>query len=395
MSETKLHKNRVLIVDDDIRICRIIKRVADNLGIASLTTNKPALFMSAYLGYEPNLIFLDLQMPGLDGVELLRFLAENDSTATIVLVSGMDKSVIETTVSLGISLGLNMAGSLIKPIEISDAKALLEKQFEHSERIPEDDLRITEDELSSAIEQDQLVVHYQPKVLLRTGEVIGAEALVRWQHPIHGLLYPDSFIPIAEESTELIGRLTDSVLETACRDKTEWNKLGLSLNVSVNLSVRSLSDLRLPDRIQALLQTHDIDPRSIVLEVTESAAMDDPSLTMDVLTRLRLKNIRLSIDDFGTGYSSLLHLYRLPFNEMKIDKSFVMKSLEDEEAAAIVRITIDLARSLDLTIVAEGVENQETYDWLKTIACDIGQGYFISKPVDAQLFLNWLQHYNH
>ncbi len=394
MNEAKMNHNRVLIVDDDQRICRIIKRVADDLDIDSMTTDKPALFMSAYLGYEPNLILMDLQMPRLDGVELLRFLAQNDCAAAIILVSGMDKSVIETTTNLGKTLGLHMAGSLNKPIEISDVKALLEKQFEPVERSSGDELRIAEDELSQAIDQNQLVVHYQPQVFLQTGEVVGVEALVRWQHPIHGLLYPDTFIPVAENSENLISQIMEFVLEAVLRDETERQKQGANLSISVNLSAQSLSDLKLPDRIHKLLQAHHFDPQMLVLELTESAAMDDPSLTMDVLTRLRLKNIKLSIDDFGTGYSSLLHLYRLPFNEMKIDKSFVMKSLADEEAAAIVRITVELARSLGLTVVAEGIENQETYDWLNKLGCDIGQGYFISKPVDAQSFLDWLQQYN-
>lgn len=383
--------NRVLIVDDDARICRIIKRVADDLGIESLTTDRSALFMSAYLQYEPNVVLMDLQMPRIDGIELLRWLANNDSEAAIILVSGIDKSIIQTTMNLGISLGLNMAGLLTKPIEICDARALLEKQFEPVERGRDDDVEITFEELSLAIDQNQLVVHYQPKMLLRTNEVVGAEALVRWQHPTYGLLYPDTFIPVAEKSRALIGRMTESVLKSVFHDEHQWRKYGEKLSVSVNLSARSLNDRGLPDRIDGLLREHNFDPRQLVLELTESAAMDDPSLTMEVLSRLRLKNIRLSIDDFGTGYSSLLHLYRLPFNELKIDKSFVMNALEDKEAASIVRITIDLAHSLGLTVVAEGIENQKTYDWLNEIGCEIGQGYFISKPIDALSFLDWLK----
>ncbi len=384
-------RNRVLIVDDDQRICRIIKRIADKIGVESMTTDKAEWFISAYLNFEPNVVFMDLQMPHIDGVELLRFLASNDSAAAIILISGMDKSVVETTESLGLSLGLNMAGSLPKPIDINDAKSILERQFGPFKKKGNNDVPISADELSEAIDQNQLVVHYQPTVQLQTGKLLGTEVLVRWQHPIHGLLYPDAFISVAEGSVELIGRLTDLVLNTALRKAIEWRDQGMHLSLSLNLSATSLVDLKLPDTIRGILQIHGFDPKMLVLEITESVAMEDPSRTMDILTRFRLKNIRLSIDDFGTGYSSLVQLYRLPFNEMKIDKSFVMKSIRDEEAAAIVRITIDLGHSLGLTVVAEGIENQETYDWLKELGCDIGQGYFISKPVDARRFPIWVQ----
>ena len=383
--------NRVLIVDDDQRICRIIKRVADGIGVEAITTDKSEYFISAYLEYEPNVILMDLQMPHIDGVELLRFLAENNSSSAIVLISGMDKSVIETSVNLGLSLGLNMAGSLCKPIDIDDARSMLERQFGTVSKKANFDAKISEDELSEAIDQNQLVVHYQPKIELQSGELAGVEALVRWQHPDHGLLYPDAFISIAEGSVELIGRLTEFVLNTALRKAIEWRDQGENLSFSFNLSATSLMDLKLPDKILQILRIHRFNPEMTILEITESVAMEDPSRTMDILTRFRLMNIRLSIDDFGTGYSSLVQLYRLPFNEMKIDKSFVMKSMLDKEAASIVRITIELGHSLGLTVVAEGIEDQETYDWLKELGCEIGQGYFISKPIDARGFPVWMQ----
>ncbi len=386
-----MDKNRVLIVDDDQRICRIIKRVADSIGVEAITTDKSEYFISAYLEYEPNVILMDLQMPHIDGVELLRFLAENNSSSAIVLISGMDKSVIETSVNLGLSLGLNMAGSLRKPIDIDDARSMLERQFGSVSKKADFDVKISEDDLSEAIDQNQLVVHYQPKIELQSGELAGVEALVRWQHPDHGLLYPDAFISIAEGSVELIGRLTEFVLNTALRKAIEWRDQGDNLSFSFNLSATSLMDLKLPDNILQILRIHRFKPEMTILEITESVAMEDPSRTMDILTRFRLMNIRLSIDDFGTGYSSLVQLYRLPFNEMKIDKSFVMKSMVDKEAAAIVRITIELGHSFGLTVVAEGIEDQETYDWLKELGCEIGQGYFISKPIDARGFPVWMQ----
>lgn len=386
--------NRVLIIDDDPRICRIIKRVANELGIESFATDDSALFESAYLEYAPNIILMDLQMPKLDGVELLRKLADQDSRAAIILVSGMDKSVLETTEDLGKSLGLNMAGVIVKPIDIDNLKKILEKQFDPIKKRDSKTLEVTTDELINAIERNELVVYYQPQIHLQTGKVIGVEALVRWQHPEHGLLFPDTFIPLAEKSKEAISSLTYTVLETALQDDVARRENGIELNLSINLSAKLLSDLNLPDRVEESLNTLGFDPNRLLLEVTESGAMEDPTLTMDILTRLRLKNIRLSLDDFGTGFSSLVQLYRMPFNEIKVDKSFVMKAMTDEEAAAIVRITIDLGHSLGLDVVAEGIEDQETYDWLKELGCDIGQGYFISRPIDVMQFSDWMNEYD-
>lgn len=385
-----MSNNRVLIIDDDKRICRIIKRVADDLGVDSLAIDNPAEFESAYLRYEPNIILMDLQMPRLDGIELLRKLAEQHSEAAIILVSGMDRSVLETTDELGKSLGLNMVGVLNKPIDIDDLKIILEKNFDPLKERRTQSLALTAEDLKKAIAENELVVHYQPQISLASGNVIGAEALVRWQHPEHGLVFPDSFIPLAEESRELIGPLTYSVIETVLQDDVARRGSGVELNISINLSSRLLSDLSLPDKVDGLLAKYQFDPNRLLLEVTESGAMEDPSLTMDILTRLRLKNIRLSLDDFGTGFSSLVQLYRMPFNEIKVDKSFVMKVSKDKEAAAIARLTVDLGHSLGLEVVAEGIEDQYTYDWLKELGCEIGQGYFISRPVDVDQFSKWM-----
>ncbi len=387
-------KNRVLIIDDDQRICRLIKRVADDLGIESFATDNPELFEPANLDFEPTIIFMDLQMPKLDGVELLRKLADQHSKAAIILASGMDKSIIETTEELGKSMGLNMAGFLQKPIDIDKVKNILEQHFESPSIQTHKATKVTGEELENAIKQNELVVHYQPQVHLASGKIIGLEALVRWQHPEHGLLFPDVFIPLAEQNKDLIELLTYSVLKSVLQSGTLKKEIMSDLNVSINLSTTMLHDLSLPDKVTKKLAEHDFDPDRLIVEITESGAMEDPALTMDILTRLRLKNIRLSIDDFGTGFSSLVQLYRMPFNEIKVDKSFVMKAMDDDEAATIVRTTIELGHGLGLEVVAEGVEDKETLDWLKGLGCDIGQGYYISKPVDADDLESWVKQYS-
>ena len=386
--------NRVLIVDDDLRICRIIERVAKDLGVESKTTDDPKVgFWLEISEFKPTVVFIDLQMPGVDGVQLLRRLAEVKSTTAIVLVSGMHRSVIETSEELGRSLGLNMSGILTKPVDIEAIRAMLLRNFDVTRKHQPDPLEFSEEELSEAIRNDELVVYYQPQIKLATDEVSGMEALVRWQHPKHGLVFPDDFIPLAERDKKLIGELTFAVLATILREELFQRDDIRRLNISMNLSARLLSDLRLPDRFETMLQNHGFNPDKLLIEVTESGAMEDASLTMDILTRFRIKGFRLSLDDFGTGYSSMVQLYRLPFNEIKVDKSFIMKAMTSKEAASISRLTIDLGHSLGLEVVAEGVEDQETYDWLKSLGCEIAQGYFVSKPLDPAGFVRWYDSY--
>ena len=390
-----MSKNRVLIIDDDARIGRIVQRVANKLRVDTSVIDNPDLFESTYLRYQPNMIFLDLQMPRLDGVELLRKLAENDCKAAIILMSGMDNSVMETAIKFGKSLSLQMVGTLSKPMNIVDLERVLIKNF-HQEQISiESVVTTTGVDLLEAIDRNELVVHYQPQVCLKTGKISGAEALVRWQHPEYGLLAPDSFIPIAEDDLDLIRPLTFFVLKKAVEQFKVLEKNGTNINLSVNISAKLLSDLDLPDQVEQLLRQYQFNPHRLILEITESGAMEDPSLTMDILTRLRLKNIRLSLDDFGTGFSSLVQLYRMPFNELKVDKSFVMGAISNKEAAEISRVTIDLGHSLGLEVVAEGVEDEETYNWLGSLGCEICQGYFVSRPLEAAVFSTWIHDHKH
>jgi len=386
--------NRVLIVDDDARIGRIIKRVAIKLRVDTKVNEDPEIFESLYLSYQPNIIFMDLQMPRLDGVELLRKLAKKNCKAAIILMSGMDKSVMETALELGKSLGLNMAGTLTKPMNLGYLEKLLVQNFDLDEKCETHTVDVTDLDLRRAIDRKEFVVYYQPQVCLQTQKICGAEALVRWQHPEHGLLLPENFISVVERHSDLVGPLTYAVLESATMLYRVLRKNEVEINLSVNLSAKLLNNLDLPDQIEKVLKFHQFDPRRLILEVTESGAMEDPSLTMDILTRLRLKNIRLSLDDFGTGFSSLVQLYRMPFNEIKVDKSFVMAANLDQEAAEISRVTIDLGHSLGLEVVAEGVENEETYTWLKSLGCEMCQGYFISEPLDPASFLSWIQEHN-
>ena len=376
-------ENRLLVVDDDPRISRLVRRVAEKIGFDTREINDPAGFGNGYADFKPDVILLDLNMPGIDGVELLRSLAEMRSRTAIFLISGEDTRVISTTAKLGRELGLNVAGMLHKPVEVLALRKALTKHYSEV-------TKVTESELADALKRDQLFVCYQPKIDLQSGHVAGAEALVRWRHPKYGELPPDDFIPLAEQ-TGLVKELMYNVLELVIEDSAEWKKKWRRLTFAVNMSPAMLTDLTLPDRVMDTLLAHDFEPSRLVLEVTETGAMADPVPTMDILARLRLKGIQLSIDDFGTGYSSLVQLYRLPYSEVKIDKSFSMEMINDDEAATIIRSTISLAHSMGLKVVAEGIEDQETMDALKDLGCDIGQGYHICRPLQAARFEEWLK----
>lgn len=244
-------------------------------------------------------------------------------------------------------------------------------------------------DLRRAIEENQLVLHYQPKAELATGRILCVEALVRWQHPDRGLVPPDEFIPFAEQ-TVLIKPLSEWVLNAAVRQIRVWLDAGLNVEVAVNLSMRNLQDPDLPDTIIRLLSAWAVSPTKLWVEITESSLMADPQRAMSVLTRLRSVGVRVSIDDFGTGYSSLAYLKRLPIDELKIDKSFVKEMATDSDDAAIVRSTIGLGHALRLSVVAEGIEDCKTRDLLIEQGCDVGQGYFLSRPLAAADVTDWL-----
>jgi diguanylate cyclase (GGDEF)-like protein len=241
-------------------------------------------------------------------------------------------------------------------------------------------------DLRTAIDLDQLVVHYQPKVTIRTGAVEGVEALVRWMHPEHGLIPPGEFIPLAEDSG-LMEPLTCWVLAAALRQSAAWKREGLDLSVAVNLSARILQDPGFPDTVAKLLRDTQVDAGALILEITESALMTDPDRARTILTRLREMGVNISVDDFGTGYSSLAYLQQMPLDEIKIDRSFVQGMTRT--GTVIVRSVIDLGRNLGLAVTAEGVENKETLAMLTRMGCTMAQGFYWSRPIPATDVATW------
>jgi EAL domain-containing protein (putative c-di-GMP-specific phosphodiesterase class I) len=266
----------------------------------------------------------------------------------------------------------------------TDYKIYTEEQDEHSKQR----LGVLSG-IRHALVQDEIVVHYQPIIDVDDLRVRGAEGLVRWQHPEHGLIPPGAFVQTVEQ-TGLIGPLTRHVLERSIAECAAWRKDGRHMTVAVNLSVRNLLDRDLPKEIERLLSTYGLPPEALQLEITESMIMSDPERALATVSRLSKLGVRLSVDDFGTGYSSLANLRKMPIDELKIDRSFVSPMLRNESDLIIVRSTINLGHDLGLNVIAEGVEDSSTLEQLAVLGCDLAQGYHVSKPMPADVFNDWL-----
>src|SRR5258705_11828880 len=370
--------NRLLVVDDHPDILDFVGQVAESVGYTVAKAQSQEEFHALLPGFKPTLVMLDLQMPGGDGIELIRALARQNAKANIVLASGMDQRVLNAAEQLGKSHGLSMAGVMQKPIMLGDLECLLGRHFESRREV-------TAEQLRRAVDRAELRVHYQPKVRLTDASwrIDPAESLVRWEHPEFGLIYPDEFIPLAE-SSGVIAALTDFVLQAGIEQVGAWNRLGLDLGLSVNVSPKLVTNLEFPDQLAELAGRANVDNSQLTLEVTETAALSDPAHTLDILTRLRVKKFGLSLDDFGTGYSSVTQLYQMPFSELKIDKSLGMDLQRNVEARTIVRSLVELGHNLGLSVCCEGVETEQALAFLGSIECDSAQGYYIARPMVAE-----------
>jgi EAL domain-containing protein (putative c-di-GMP-specific phosphodiesterase class I)/ActR/RegA family two-component response regulator len=380
-----LFGNRLLVVDDEPSIGRLVKRVAESVGFEVVATEDPVVFARTARQWHPTVIMLDLSIPGTDGIQLLRGLAADKCAAHIVLISGADGKVLEAAQQLGRERGLNMGKLLQKPTRIETLRELL-REFKP---VPKSLLAA---DLAAAIAAGQLFLEYQPKLDCRLGRITAVEALVRWRHPSHGVVRPDQFVAVAEES-DLIHRLTDWVVATAAKQAAAWQVENLDLQVAVNISAKDIEDIELPERLHQHCLNAGVDPALMMLELTETGAMREAVQMMDVLTRLRLKGFRLSIDDFGVGYSSLVQLQKMPFSEVKVDSSFVMKMMSNDGCKVIVEIIIDLARKLGLKSVAEGVEEEAALKSLFDMGCDMAQGYYLSRPIAADRIAEFVRGY--
>lgn len=385
----------ILVIDDDALIGQFLSRVSVGLGMHCVYAASAARFLEL-LTPSISLILLDLRMPGMDGVELLRILSERKCKTPIILMSGIDRRTLETAERLADELGLEVVGKLRKPFGLAQVESVLQ-EFRRP-GIPPNCVQaasnvIEDEELKRAIVEDEFVLHYQPQIELCSNEVVGFEALVRWQRTPEALLSPDCFIPRIE-TLGLIDRLGWLVQR---RGIAELGPLAQgckgSPTLSVNVSAMSLMDLELPDKLELLAGERGIEPERIIVEVTEGGFFEDLSKILDVLARLRMKRFQISIDDFGTGYAMMQQLRHIPATEIKIDQSFVRNMQVSNSDRIVVEKTVEIGHELGMKVVAEGVETMEQLNFLRKLRCDVVQGYYFSKPLAPWAMRNWLAAY--
>lgn len=373
------HTPLLVVLDDDEEIVDVIAALGRRAGFEVEAVTSARAFRAVLSTREPAVVVLDLQMPEADGIEMLRYLAEMSSSAEIVLVTGMDERTIAAAQHYAESRGLSVAAAVQKPF-------VPDELLEHLSAAGSASQPLAPADLEKAIEVGELLVYYQPTIRRfadGSWDIATMEALLRWNHPTRGLLSPETFIGMGEEHG-LTRAMTDFVIQRAVEQLKGWQALRLNVGLRVNVAATLIADIGFPDRLQAILDEQEIDPSTLTIEITETAMLDHAPDTLDILTRLRVKDINLAIDDFGIGYSSLTQLFRMPFNEMKVDKSLTSRVPQSREAKIMIEAMVDLAHKLNLSVCAEGVESEEALNFLGSVGCDSAQGYFISRPVPPQ-----------
>ena len=384
----------VLIVDDSgvqrgigVAVCRelripTIHEAGNGLEALALLDKLPA---------QPALLIVDLEMPAMDGPELLSALGARGMRAPIVLASSRERALINSVQDMGTALGLRILGALQKPLTLASLGPLLQNKRHAAveKQGPAQRQAVDPERVRAALAAGDIDVHYHPQVEIETGRIRGVEALARWHDAKDGWIGPDVFIPVAEQHG-LIRELTLHVMDSAMRQTAIWNRHGLDLSIAINLSPILLERGELVQEISELQQQHGLRAEQIVLEVTESSLLRDLAIALGVLTRLRLRGFRLSLDDYGTGFSSMQQLARIPFTELKIDRTFVHGAHERDSLQVILRSALEMANQLGIETVAEGVESLEDWRLLRQYGCKLAQGWLLAKAMPGDELEGWL-----
>jgi len=387
-----------LVVDDDLVVLQQVKTMLDALGMKEIVTAINGLEASKVLsgrGEDFGVLICDLSMPEMDGVELIRQLGKTGFKGGLILISGADEKIITTVNKLAILQGVRVLGQLQKPVSAAQLTVLLG----HTADLPANRQQavagpvVSREAILAAMETNAFSVWFQPKVDALTLHPVGVEALARWKLADGKYISPESFITVAEREG-LIGELSRLLVSITLGEATKLYAAGFPLKIAINVSGAWLNDLNLPDLIFSNTMSSGLRATDIILEVTETGVMEDLTTALDVLSRLRLKGFGLSIDDFGIGYSSFEQLGRIPFTEMKLDRSFVSKGAEDGAARAILESSMDMAHKLGLSTVAEGVETELDLKLVRSLGCELVQGYLIAKPMPTHDLIAWLGNTN-
>jgi EAL domain-containing protein (putative c-di-GMP-specific phosphodiesterase class I)/DNA-binding NarL/FixJ family response regulator len=402
-------KRKLLILDDDPLTGQTLTAMAELSGCEVQLCDEPESFFSLLQSWQPDTIALDLMMPQMDGLEVIQELAKRECRAAIIIISGVEDRVLDAARRSALNRELKVIGTLTKPFPPKAFRDILANQPQQvqqkKEPLPASDSDFGPEQLQEALSSGGIRAVYQPKIRCSNRKLIGFEALARLRHPALGEVFPDQFIPIAEQHG-LIDELTKQILKASLdwlktlpmqsrfrRESPELIRELSELTLSINLSARSLINTDLFNDMRDYCGKVDLAAQRIILELTETSATEDQRKSLEALTRLRMQGFRLSIDDFGTGFSSMSQLMQLPFSEIKIDKSFVMNLNRSDESKAVTRSVVKLGQNLKLQVVAEGVENEETLQFLRGLDCHQAQGYLISKGLEAEQAADWIAQY--
>ncbi len=385
----------ILIVDDDALQRDLLAMQLNNLGFEHLLLADSGHAALTQLDLHPHqirLIISDLSMPDMDGLVLMRHVAQRGFAGALIVLSGMQDDLLNSAVGLASAHGLTVLGCLSKPCKPAQLEHLLAKLDSpanaHHGHTPNPAL--APDRLAAALVAGEFVAWYQPKVDVDSGQAFGVEALARWPQADGSYISPGAFVP-ALEAAGLVDELFFDMARQAAASMAVWRSQGLVLKTAINLSMDTALNLTMPERLQHIVAAADLSPAQFVIEVTESRLMVERSVAMESITRLSLMGFGLSIDDFGTGYSSLVQLIDLPFNELKIDASFVQRAKHELKAQTVLRIATLLGSNLHMSVVAEGVETQEQLEFVRRSGCTLVQGYYFARPMPFEPCTAWLR----
>ena len=386
---------RYLVVEDQGFQRWAVGQLLDRMGAVNVflaDDGTTALELYRTLDPRVDVIVTDLNMPQMDGMEFIRHVGESGRTVSLILTSDLNAALIASVAAMAKAYGLSLIGTIQKPVTAAKLAAALGRYTPPRAVTPGARCEGFEyDEIAIGIANGQFVPYFQPKIDLANGSLRGVEALARWDHPVHGILPPNAFMgPL--ESTGRVERLTMALLASACQACREWLAEGFQgAGVALNLSVGSLSDVSLAERLAQAVGASGLAPQHVTIEVTETAAVSDVGRVLENLSRLRMNGFGLSIDDYGTGYSSLQQLSRIPFTELKIDQSFVRNAPVNAGSRAVLESSLEIAAKLGITAVAEGIETGRELELLAQLGCPVAQGYLLCKPLPTAEFREWLR----
>jgi two-component system, sensor histidine kinase and response regulator len=389
--------NRVLLLDDDPFILHYLEdMLLEHGGIEVRCQNDGKQALNLMDSWLPDLLICDVSMPSMDGLEFLRLASQMNFHGAVALHTSVDASLRKAAEILADAHGLQVLGSYRKAMDRGDLQAILRRACTlHSERPHKAPVAsLTIEELREGIAEGRVDVYYQPKVSLRRGNMVGVECLARYRHPTRGVLPPSAFVHLVEQY-QLIDEFTMVVLSKGALQLAEWLRAGHHFKIAVNVSMDNLNRTDLPELFQQMVRAAGIEPQHVTLEMTETRLMADPTLSLEILARLRLKGFGLSIDDFGTGFSTMENLKRLPFNELKIDRAFVDGASADAATRSMLSSSVRLGREFSLTVVAEGVEKREDWDVLAEMGVDQVQGFYVARPMPADDLIKWKSEWEH